>query len=277
MRELPNPTQPLVDALPTVSLAAPSVRRGLHRTPDAAAREKHAFSVTWARHQDEVEEAQRLRYKVFAEEMGARLASAASGIDVDMFDAFCDHLIVRDQETLRVVGTYRVLPPHQAKRIGCLYSEAEFDLVRLQHLKPKMVEVGRSCVHRDFRSGSVIMALWGGLGEYMTQHGFETMLGCASVSMADGGHYAASLSHSFAASALAPVEYHAFPRLPLPVENLNQQLEVEPPALVKGYLRCGARVLGAPAWDPDFNTADLPIMLRLQDVAPRYRRHFLGA
>ncbi|HVL09175.1 MAG TPA: GNAT family N-acyltransferase [Burkholderiaceae bacterium] len=276
MRELPNPTQPLVDALPTVSLAAPSVRRGLHRTPDAAAREKHAFSVTWARHQDEVEEAQRLRYKVFAEEMGARLASAASGIDVDMFDAFCDHLIVRDQETLRVVGTYRVLPPHQAKRIGCLYSEAEFDLVRLQHLKPKMVEVGRSCVHRDFRSGSVIMALWGGLGEYMTQHGFETMLGCASVSMADGGHYAASLSHSFAASALAPVEYHAFPRLPLPVENLNQQLEVEPPALVKGYLRLGARICGAPAWDPDFNVADFLTLLRISSMNPRYARHFLN-
>lgn len=276
MRELPNPTQPLVDALPTVSLA-PSVRRGLHRTPDAAAREKHAFSVTWARHQDEVEEAQRLRYKVFAEEMGARLASAASGIDVDMFDPFCDHLIVRDQETLRVVGTYRVLPPHQAKRIGCLYSEAEFDLVRLQHLKPKMVEVGRSCVHRDFRSGSVIMALWGGLGEYMTQHGFETMLGCASVSMADGGHYAASLSHSFAtAGSLAPVEYHAFPRLPLPVENLNQHLDVEPPALVKGYLRLGAKICGAPAWDPDFNVADFLTLLRISSMNPRYARHFLN-
>ncbi len=276
MRELPNPTQPLIDALPTISLAATSARRGLHRTQDAAPREKHTLSVSWARHQDEIEEAQRLRYKVFAEEMGARLSSESLGTDVDMFDPFCDHLIVRDQETLRVVGTYRVLPPHQAKRIGCLYSESEFDLVRLQHLKPKMVEVGRSCVHRDFRSGNVIMALWGGLGEYMLQHGFETMLGCASVSMADGGHYAASLAQSFSEKALAPIEYHAFPRVPLPVENLNQNLDVEPPALIKGYLRLGAKICGAPAWDPDFNVADFLTLLRISSMNPRYARHFLG-
>ncbi len=92
----------------------------------------------WRGHvtQDEVAEAQRLRYKVFAEEMGARLQSSSTGTDVDMFDAYRDHLIVRDQETLRVVGTYRVLPPRQAKRVGCLYAESEFDLVRLAHLRP---------------------------------------------------------------------------------------------------------------------------------------------
>ena len=223
-------------------------------------------------------EAQRLRYKVFAEEMGARLASAHAELDVDMFDAVCDHLIVRDQKTLRVVGTYRVLRPDAAKQIGCLYSESEFDLVRLAHLRPKMVELGRSCVHRDYRSGSVIMALWAGLGEYMQRYGFESMLGCASVSMGDGGHFAASLYRSFVDDgSLAPIEYHAFPRVPLPVDELNQSLEVEPPALVKGYLRLGAQICGAPAWDPDFNVADFLTLLRLSDINPRYARHFLRA
>lgn len=175
-----------------------------------------------------------------------------------------------------MVGTYRVLRPDAAKRIGCLYSESEFDLVRLAHLRPKMVELGRSCVHRDYRSGSVIMALWAGLGEYMQRYGFESMLGCASVSMADGGHFAASLHRRFVEDgSLAPIEYHAFPRVPLPVDELNQTLEAEPPALIKGYLRLGSRICGAPAWDPDFNVADFLTLLRLSDINPRYARHFL--
>jgi putative hemolysin len=275
MRDLPTPTQPLFDSLPN-GLGGQSARRRLHRPSDTPANESPVLSVAWARHQDEVVEAQRLRYKVFAEEMGARLASKVPELDVDMFDAFCDHLIVRDMVTLKVVGTYRVLPPHQAKRIGCLYAESEFDLVRLSHLRPKMLELGRSCVHRDYRSGSVIMALWGGLGEYLQRWGIESMLGCASVPMSDGGHYAASLYRLFSERSLAPIEYHAFPRLPLPVEDLNQQLEVEPPALIKGYLRLGARICGLPAWDPDFNVADFLTLLRVNDMNPRYARHFLG-
>lgn len=234
------------------------------------------LAISWARHQDEVEEAQRLRYKVFAEEMGANLPKAKEGLDQDLFDNWCDHLIVRDEETLRVVGTYRVLTPHKAAKLGSLYSESEFDLTRLAHLRPKMIELGRSCVHQDYRTGSVIMALWGGLGRYMTHGGYETMLGCASVSMADGGHYAASLYRQFSNAHLASVEYRAFPRLALPVESLNQSLDVEPPPLVKGYLRLGAKICGAPAWDPDFNTADFLTLLRLGDMHPRYAKHFLG-
>lgn len=275
MRDLPTPTQPLFDSLPN-GLAGHPGRRRLHRQSVAQQDAATALSVAWARHQDEVVEAQRLRYKVFAEEMGARLSTSSPELDIDMFDAYCDHLIVRDLATLKVVGTYRVLPPHQAKRIGCLYAESEFDLVRLAHLKPKMVELGRSCVHRDYRTGSVIMALWGGLGEYLQRWGIESMLGCASVPINDGGHIAASLSRVFARDYLAPIEYHAFPRLPLPVHELNQDLEVEPPALIKGYLRLGARICGMPAWDPDFNVADFLTLLRVGDMNPRYARHFLG-
>lgn len=235
------------------------------------------ISVTWARHQDEVKEAQRLRYKVFAEEMGARLKPSAEGLDVDIFDNFCEHLLVRDNETLKVIGTYRALPPHQAKQMGCLYSDSEFDLTRLRHLRHKMVEVGRSCVHRDYRSGGVIMALWSGLGQYMKKNNYEVMLGCASVQMGDGGHYAASLAKILSTEQhLTDIEYRVFPRLALPVEELNSSLEVEPPALIKGYLRLGAKICGNPAWDPDFNTADFLTMLRLDDIHPRYAKHFLA-
>ena len=235
-----------------------------------------AFQITWASTPNEIKEAQRLRFKVFAEEMGANLAQNSEGLDVDEFDAYCDHLLIRDQETLKVVGTYRVLPPHKAQEIGRLYSDSEFDLTRLNHLRPKMVELGRSCFHADYRSGAVIMALWSGLAQYMQKHNYEIMLGCASIPMADGGHFAASLYNSLSEEQMAPTENHAFPRLPLPLDKLNGGLDVEPPPLIKGYLKLGAKICSAPAWDPDFNTADLLTMLRLSEINPRYAKHFLN-
>ena len=237
---------------------------------------KPAFQIIWASTPGEIKEAQRLRYKVFAEEMGANLPMNAEGLDIDEFDAYCDHLLIRDQDSLKVVGTYRVLPPHKAKEIGRLYSDSEFDLSRLDHLRPKLVELGRSCVHQDYRSGAVIMALWSGLAQYMQKNGYEIMLGCASIPMADGGHFAASLYNSLGSDQMAPTEFHAFPRLPLPLEKLNGGLDVQPPPLIKGYLKLGAKICSAPAWDPDFNTADLLTMLRLSDINPRYAKHFLG-
>ena len=248
-----------------------------HALADAHAHDARRDSplvVSWARHADEVLEAQRLRWKVFADELGARLNTPQAGHDVDLFDPYCDHLLVRDDEG-QLVGTYRVLPPHQAKRVGGLYAETEFDLTRLIHLRARLLELGRACVHRDHRNGAVIMALWAGLAEYMQRHGLDAMIGCTSVSMRDGGHYAASLWARLRRNHLAPIEDHVLPRLALPVDSLRQDLPAEAPALLKGYLRVGARICGAPAWAPDFNTADFPLLLRLRDVNPRYARHFL--
>jgi putative hemolysin len=121
------------------------------------------------------------------------------------------------------------------------------------------------------------MALWGALGEFMLDNGLDTMVGCASVSMRDGGHGAASLWARLRQTHLAPPEWQVTPRLALPVEELRQDLEADTPALIKGYLRCGAKVLGAPAWDPDFNSADLPLLMRFDDLPARYKKHFLGA
>lgn len=244
--------------------------------PATAKAKKPGLQISWASNATEIKEAQRLRYKVFAEEMGANLSINAEALDVDEFDEYCDHLLIRDQESLKVVGTYRVLPPHKAQEIGRLYSDSEFDLSRLNHLRPNMVELGRSCVHADYRSGAVIMALWSGLAQYMQKNDYEIMLGCASIPMADGGHYAASLFNSLRNDQMAPVENHAFPKLPLPLDKLNGGLQVEPPPLIKGYLKLGAKICSAPAWDPDFNTADLLTMMRLSDINPRYAKHFLG-
>lgn len=234
-----------------------------------------ALTVSWARHGDEVREAQRLRYKVFVEEMGARIQSPEPGLDIDLFDPYCDHLLVRDAEG-RLIGTYRALPPHQAKRVGTLYTETEFDLTRLYHLKPRLLEIGRSCVHRDYRSGAVILALWSGIAGYMQRQGLDALIGCASVPMHCGGHTAASLWAQLQRTHLAAIEDRVHPRLALPVASLRQDLQVDQPPLLKGYLRVGAKVCGAPAWDPDFGVADFPVLMRLSQVKPRYARHFLG-
>ena len=246
---------------------------------DCAASSK--ITVSWAQHTDEVREAQRLRFDVFATEMGARLNSPVPGHDIDLFDNYCEHLVVRDASTRQVVGTYRVLTPAQAKRVGSTYSDTEFDLTRLRSIRSRMVELGRSCVHPDYRHGGVIMALWGALAEFMLRNQLDSMIGCASIPMLHNGvvsgDVAASIWRKVQATHLAPIDYHVHPRLPLPIERLDSSLVVEPPALIKGYLRLGAKVLGAPAWDPDFNTADLPMLMRIAELPVRYRRHFQRA
>ena len=283
MKELPNPTFPLSPvALPRGLLHRRSDQRSADTgsQPDAVS-QRGGIEVVWAKHLDEVRQAQRLRFNIFASEMGARLDTSVPGHDVDLFDDYCEHLLVRDQATREVVGTYRVLTPAQARRIGSTYSDLEFDLTRLRALRGRMVELGRSCVHPEHRHGGVIMALWGALAEFMVRNQLDTMIGCASIPMLHNGvvsgDAAASIWKQVSRTHLAPIEFHVRPRLPLPVDELNGELEVDPPALIKGYLRLGAKVLGAPAWDPDFNSADLPMLMRIHDLPARYRKHFLGA
>ena len=281
MKELPNPTfawSPV--SLPKGLFKSKKPEIAIANDSPVTSLERGSLEVSWARHNDEVRQAQLLRFKVFAQEMGARLATTIPGHDVDLFDNYCEHLLVRDAATREVVGTYRLLTPAQARRVGSTYSDLEFDLTRLRSLRERMVELGRSCVHPDYRHGGVIMALWGALAEFMVRNKLDTMIGCASIPMLHNGmvsgDVAASIWQQLQVTHLAPIEHHVHPRLPLPVDRLDGSLAVEPPALIKGYLRLGAKVLGAPAWDPDFNTADLPMMMRIADLPARYRKHFLG-
>jgi putative hemolysin len=148
-----------------------------------------------------------------------------------------------------------------------------------------MVETGRACVHPQHRQGGVILALWGALAAFMQRNQLDTMVGCASIPLhhagANGvegaGMAAASIWNQLRDRHLAPIEFHVRPRLPLPLDTLEHGLQIEPPALIRGYLRLGAKVLGAPAWDPDFNTADLPMMMRLVDLPAAYKRRFIDA
>ncbi len=232
-----------------------------------------ALRVSLARSAADLADAQRLRHVVFAQEMGARVIGAADGIDRDDFDLYCDHLLVRETDTGRVVGTYRILPPHRREQIGRLYADAEFDLARLRYLQPSLIEVGRSCVHPDHRTGAAILLLWAGLAQYMRTGQYRHLIGCASAPLTDGGGQAAALRDRLQDYLCAP-EYRVFPLLPFPHERIARPATVQLPPLIKGYLRLGARVCGEPAWDPDFNSADFLIWLSLDNIQPRYARHF---
>ena len=240
----------------------------------------YRLQASWAQTRADIELAQRLRHDVFATEMGAQLrppAGTPPGLDVDHLDALCEHLLIKAHrgDEMQAVGTYRILTPGAARLAGALYTEGEFDASKLAPLKPRMVELGRSCTHPDWRTGSVIMMLWSSLMQFMVRNDLRYMVGCASMSLRDGGHEAASLWQQLRHSHLAEAGLHVEPRLALPVEQLDGDRAIEAPPLIKGYLSIGAKVLGPPAWDPDFGTADFPMLLDMEAMSPAYRKRLL--
>ncbi|MFJ5997372.1 GNAT family N-acetyltransferase [Streptomyces sp. NPDC092370] len=233
------------------------------------------YTVALARNEEDVRAAQRLRHDVFAGEMGALLSGPQPGLDADPFDAYCDHLLVREETTGEVVGTYRLLPPERAAVAGRLYSEGEFDLTSLDGIRPRLVEVGRSCVHPGHRDGAVISLIWAGIARYMVEGGHEWLAGCCSVPLADGGTLASATWDRVSGKHLSPEEFRVRPLLPW-TPGPAPAARVELPALLRGYLRLGAWVCGEPAHDPDFGVADLYVLLPMSRVNGRYLRHFLS-
>ena len=226
---------------------------------------------------DQVEAAQRLRHDVFAGELGARLHGAVDGRDIDEFDDHCDHLIVREDATRRVVGTYRMLPPAAAERAGRRYADGEFDMSRLSPLRDQLVETGRSCVHPDHRGGAVVNLMWAGIARYLHLKNLRWLGGCASIPLDDGGALAAGVWSRVSAKHLSPPALRVVPRNPwLTPESPAGDKSVQVPPLLRGYLRLGSWVCGEPAYDPDFGCADLYVLFSMDRMDPRYRRHFLG-
>jgi putative hemolysin len=242
--------------------------------PESGRVRRPRFITAIALSQAEVREAQRLRYRVFVEEMGASISSANERLDRDEFDPYCEHLLVRNCQSGRVVGTYRILSAAQSLRAGGFYSEREFHLDGLAGLKARMIEIGRACVDPDYRSGAVIATLWSGLAHYLWRSGHDYVIGCASVATNDGGRLATSIYHSIQREYASPLGWRVRPRCQFPLGNGPIYADPQIPPLLKGYLRLGAYVCGEPAWDAKFNTADLLLMLPLVRMNPRYVNRF---
>ncbi|KAA9153888.1 GNAT family N-acetyltransferase [Amycolatopsis acidicola] len=226
---------------------------------------------------DEIVAAQRLRYQVFAGEMGAHLHSLKDGLDADRFDEFCDHLVVREDTSGEIVGTYRMLPPDRAADAGMLYSDTEFDLTALAGVRGSLVETGRSCVHPDHRSGAVVSLVWAGIGRYMLLAGHRYLAGCASVPLDDGGSFAAGVWDLVKTKHYSDEALRVMPLNPWQSHEIARPARAVLPPLIKGYTRLGAKVCGPPAHDPDFGVADFFTLLDLQQMDERYLKFFLGA
>ena len=225
-----------------------------------------------------IEAAQRLRYRVFSEEYGSDLGATTPGIDADIFDTACDHLIVTDTDTGELVATTRILHQNNRTQVGGFYSAGEFDLSALDRLSGSVAELGRTCVHPDYRNGATISLLWSAVAEYLLAHQVDYMIGCASIGMSDGGLRAWRIARHLQQEYLADESFRVRPLRALPhlTHTSVPDRPVEVPALIRAYMRLGARVCGEPCWDPEFRCADLLVLLEVDKLSARYSRHFLG-
>jgi putative hemolysin len=233
------------------------------------------LQVKIAENSSERTAAQKLRKEVFAVELPAA-SLALCDLDEDEFDDHCRHLIVIDQSIGKVVGTYRVLNASSARRVGRYYSESAFDLTSIQHMRGSLLELGRSCVHPDYRDGSVIRMLWSGLGDILKTSPERFIIGSPSVSSADGGHYAAAIYRKLSRKHLCAAELQVAPRQPLGHAALYRNCDPVIPSLIKGYLRVGAQLMGEPHRDEKFGTVDFFMMIPVAAIADRYSKKFIG-
>lgn len=217
-----------------------------------------------------------LRYKVFADEMGATLHSPYPGMDWDAIDSHCDHLIVFDRDTEHVVGTTRLLNGSQAGHVGHFYSEGEFHLDGVLGLEGRFLEIGRTCVDRRVRGSAVLTVLWSRLAAHALQGKYDYLMGCASIPAGPNGFAVDAVYRQIEDDQLGPAELNVRPKVPVPEELRCSRDENGIPPLLQAYLRLGAWVCGEPCWDPDFNVMDVFILLPIQRLQGRYERHYLG-
>lgn len=243
------------------------------------------LEVRLAENQLEIEKALSLRYNVFNLEMGEGLPqSAATQKDRDEYDYYCDHLVVVDKNRdNQVVGTYRILKREVAEKNIGLYSETEFDLKKIYQLKDNFAEVGRSCVHPDYRNGSVISLLWGGLAEYMQENKLRYLMGCGSIHSTSAKVASEVYAYLRENNGLAGDEFDIRPLETHKIEGFDPNLKIENmkeisktiPPLIKGYLRAGSKICGYPAIDKVFGTIDVFVLFDFDEVSERYLKKFI--
>lgn len=262
----------------TESLIVTNIARGFATIPSRLATAPDALNsdltATFARSREEVQATQRLRYAVFAEEMGAKLHNHIPGLDHDRLDPYCLHLIVRDALG-QIIGCTRILTAEAAQRAGGFYSQTEFDLTPVLELPGRFMEIGRTCIHPDYRKGSAINALWSGLAAFIAEQRVDYLIGCASIPFGQDGSEAQALYAELAQHHLVSDMLRVKPHLPLSRRDDVAGHPYTVPPLLKAYLRLGAKIGGEPCLDPDFNVADVFILLATRRIERRYARHFL--
>lgn len=235
------------------------------------------YTVSLARTASEIEETQRLRYRIFSVELGAKIDDRGTGLDRDRYDAHCRHLQVRDAQTGHIVACTRLLTDDRAMFTGGFYSGGEFDLRLLEALPGRALEVGRTCVEATHRNGAVIATLWSGLAQIVNEENFSYLFGCASIGMEDGGGVAHAIVDNLRKDYLAPAWHRVTPRRGLPAPSAPSAIaSPRMPPLLKAYVSLGAKACGEAYYDEEFNCADVFMLLNVGELAPRYARRFFG-
>lgn len=245
------------------------------------------FEVRLARTEADLRAGQRLRYEVFVRELGGDgpLVDHAEGLERDAFDPLYDHLLLFDNaaEGRPAVGVYRLMRSDRLAPGGHFYSEAEYDLDVLKASGRRLLELGRSCVHADYRGGAALMALWRGLLGYVEDHGIEVMFGVASFHGTDPQALAAPLSllhHRHHAPEALRVRARAahFQRMDLmAADEIDRVAAMRAvPALIKSYLRLGGYVGEGAFVDHAFNTTDVCIVVDIAQVPEKIRAFYAG-
>ena len=239
------------------------------------------FEIKVTTDRQEIREAQKLRFEVFNLELHKGLQSSyQQSLDVDEFDPYCEHIIVRDLKSKEVVGTYRLLLGSEARKHIGFYSEREFDLENIKKLRGEVLELGRSCARKDFRDKALIPRMWEAIARYVKEHEVRYLFGCGSLyttgtdevsecfSMLKRKYYA---PEEFRVSPLAECQF-AGARDNVP--GADGAIFLKLPSLIKSYLRLGAVVCGPPAFDREFGTADFLVLLDIDKLSPEYLRRF---
>ncbi|MGZ4816135.1 MAG: GNAT family N-acetyltransferase [Terriglobales bacterium] len=234
-----------------------------------------AYRVRLAMDDDDRRCLYRLRFLVFNLELNEGLdASYLDGMDRDQFDTVCDHLMVEHRESGRIVGTYRLQTGDVAGRHFGYYSAQEFDFAPYEALRPEVVECGRACIHREFRSFEVLNLLWRGVALYAVSRGARYLIGCSSVTSQDTAH--GSAMYYRLQNYLVPPELQTVPTEAYGFELEPEQLDApQPPKLLRAYLTVGAKICGPPALDREFKTIDFLTLLDLENMAPSARARYL--
>ena len=237
------------------------------------------FTVKIADTEEELRAAQALRYDVFVRELGGDgdLVDHDQGLEQDQFDPFFDHMIVQDVATGKTVGVYRLLRDDHAAQMGRFYSEDEYDLAPLRASGRKLLELGRSCLHPDYRGGAAMFHLWSGLAEYVADHEIEILFGVASFHGTDPAPLANSLSmlhHNHLAPEDLRVRSKVFQPMDLVAPDAldRRQAMIDTPALIKAYLRLGGYVGEGAFVDHAFNTTDICLILDTEKMNARHSR-----
>jgi putative hemolysin len=233
------------------------------------------YSCSAARDQGEVSEAQKLRHEVLGADFPGLAAPSTPGLDIDHFDEFAAHLLVREKRSGAVVGTYRMISPDAARKAGGLYSESLFDLSGLDPIRARVLEIGRAAVHRDHRNGAVINLLWRGITAYAAQTRCTHVAGSPSIPLTDGGSTAAGMWDELNRSRLAPADLRVVPHTPWNADGIPRPARVTVPPIVRAYLRAGGKICGPPALDTVLSSADFFMLLDMSALPPRYTRRYL--